>query len=197
VNRPSDVLHYQRLLACAGFSPGPLDGIWGSRSEDAAAAFAERYRAICIAEGGVDKRSEGEIKNLLPAAQIAARRFLHACAARGFDIRITSGLRTYAEQTKLYAQGRTAPGDVVTHARAGQSNHHWGIAWDVSVFHDGKYMAESPDYDAISFLRPDGVEWGGNWPEDRKDRPHYQLATGLSLAEVRRRFEAGLKLRVT
>ena len=36
-----------------------------------------------------------------------------------------------------------------------------------------------------------GVEWGGNWPKKKRDEPHYQLATGLDIAEVRTRFEAG------
>ena len=38
-----------------------------------------------------------------------------------------------------------------------------------------------------------GVEWGGNWTSI-VDAPHYQLATGLSLAAARDRFETGQAL---
>lgn len=44
---------------------------------------------------------------------------------------VTSGFRGFAEQTALYAQGRTRPGPVVTKARAGQSAHNYGRAIDV------------------------------------------------------------------
>ena len=38
--------------------------------------------------------------------------------------RFTHTLRTFAEQDKLFAQGRTAPGKIVTRARGGQSYHN-------------------------------------------------------------------------
>jgi len=36
----------------------------------------------------------------------------------------------------------------------------------------------------------DGLEWGGNWTS-LQDWPHYQLATGLSISDVREKFEKG------
>jgi peptidoglycan L-alanyl-D-glutamate endopeptidase CwlK len=36
----------------------------------------------------------------------------------------------------------------------------------------------------------DELEWGGNWKKF-KDKPHYQLATGLILTSVREKFEEG------
>lgn len=42
----------------------------------------------------------------------------------------TSGLRTIAEQDKLYAQGRTTKGSVVTKAKGGQSPHNFQRAVD-------------------------------------------------------------------
>lgn len=44
---------------------------------------------------------------------------------------VTSGLRSSALQDTLYAQGRTAPGSIVTNARGGQSAHNYGLAIDV------------------------------------------------------------------
>jgi hypothetical protein len=48
-----------------------------------------------------------------------------------FPIRVTQGLRTYAEQDALYAQGRTTPGKIVTEAQGGYSMHNFGLPVDV------------------------------------------------------------------
>ena len=46
---------------------------------------------------------------------------------------VTQGLRTMAEQAALYAQGRTEPGAIVTHAQPGSSAHNYGLAVDVAL----------------------------------------------------------------
>ena len=43
---------------------------------------------------------------------------------------IYCGRRTMEEQTALFAIGRTSPGKVVTKARAGESYHNYGLAFD-------------------------------------------------------------------
>lgn len=45
---------------------------------------------------------------------------------------VTSGRRTMAEQGRLYAQGRTTKGSIVTNARPGQSPHNFGLAVDLA-----------------------------------------------------------------
>jgi len=45
---------------------------------------------------------------------------------QGIAARVTAGLRSWAEQNALYAQGRTAPGSIVTYAQGGQSWHNYG-----------------------------------------------------------------------
>ena len=61
--------------------------------------------------------------------------------------RITSTLRSFAEQTALYNQGRTTAGQVVTNAKAGQSNHNFGLSFDFALIvdtnNDGIYDATS------------------------------------------------------
>ena len=52
------------------------------------------------------------------------------CKDNGITIEFSSGYRSFAEQDKLYAQGRTEPGMKVTNARGGYSQHNWGIAAD-------------------------------------------------------------------
>lgn len=123
----------------------------------------------------VDSSSEKYIATLLPEVQPMARALVQKAAASGITIRIISGLRTYAEQDILYAQGRTTPGNIVTNARGGYSSHNFGIAFDIGVFEGKKYMPDSPKYKAAGVLGRDlGLEWGGNW-KTMVDQPHFQL----------------------
>lgn len=148
----------------------------------------------------VDDRSEKNIATLLPEVQPFARALVQKAAANGIEIKVISGLRTYAEQDALYAKGRTVPGTkVVTNARAGHSNHNFGIAFDIGVFSGPRYFSESPKYKAVGVLGTDlGLEWGGNWTSF-VDEPHFQLrpqwASGLRerdmLAELRKRVQDG------
>ena len=48
------------------------------------------------------------------------------------------GFRTAADQAALYAQGRTAPGSIVTDAPPGRSAHEHGLAVDVCIVRDGR-----------------------------------------------------------
>ena len=88
------------------------------------------------------------------------------------------------------------PGPIVTHARAGESNHNFGIAWDVGIFDGGRYLTganateEQAYKDLASVAMSAALEWGGSWTTF-KDLPHYQMKTALTLAQVQQRFEAG------
>ena len=147
----------------------------------------------------VDDRSEKIIATLLPEVQPYARALVKKAAQHGITIKILSGLRTYEEQNELFAQGRTKPGRTVTNARAGFSNHNFGIAFDIGIFEGTKYIDESPTYKAIGILGMDlGLEWGGNW-KTIVDQPHFQLRPKWAadikerdmLAELRTRKESG------
>jgi peptidoglycan L-alanyl-D-glutamate endopeptidase CwlK len=141
----------------------------------------------------VDARSEKVIATLQPQVRPLARALVQKAARNGIQIKVISGLRTYAEQNALYAQGRTQPGRKVTNARGGYSNHNFGIAFDVGVFEGTRYLGESPKYKAVGALGMElGLEWGGSW-KSIVDEPHFQLrpawATDLSerqmLAQLR------------
>jgi len=147
----------------------------------------------------VDARSEKNIATLLPEVQPMARALVQRAAFNGIRIKVLSGLRTFAEQDELYAQGRTAPGPKVTNSRGGYSNHNFGIAFDIGVFEGQKYLAESVKYKAVGVLGTDlGLDWGGNWTS-LVDQPHFQLRPAWSvdltekemLAELRGRLAAG------
>lgn len=100
--------------------------------------------------GSFDTRTEKSIRTMLIPTQRKARQFMkdigQAGLSQGLTARIISGTRTFDEQNKLYAQGRTSPGNVVTNARAGYSNHNFGIAWDVGIFNEkGDYIDDLID----------------------------------------------------
>ncbi|KAB2924865.1 MAG: M15 family metallopeptidase [Dechloromonas sp.] len=147
-----------------------------------------------------DPRSEQCIATLLPEVRPLARGLIEKAAMHGIAIRVISGTRSYAEQDALYAKGRTAPGEKVTNARGGHSNHNFGIAFDIGIFEGKRYLGDSPKYKAVGALGMDlGLEWGGSW-KTIVDQPHYQLrpawAAGLReremLAELRRRTAEGV-----
>jgi peptidoglycan L-alanyl-D-glutamate endopeptidase CwlK len=113
----------------------------------------------------------------------------------GITIKVISGLRTFEEQDALYAQGRTAPGPKVTNAKGGQSNHNYGIAFDVGVFEGTKYLPESPKYKAVGALGTElGLEWGGSW-KTIVDQPHFQLRPAWAGNMAEKEMLAALRLR--
>ena len=188
-----DVLFLQRILAVSGFYIGPFNGKWTSNVDAAEQQFLARYEQIKGQAGAFDSRTESCIMSLIPAAQVKAREFMNAIKGRPLTYRIISGTRTYAEQDALFAQRPK-----VTNARGGQSNHNFGIAWDVGIFENGKYYAgdtkkEDKAYVELgAFIKANvpGLEWGGDW-KSFVDKPHYQLATGKSVAQVRALLEKG------
>jgi peptidoglycan L-alanyl-D-glutamate endopeptidase CwlK len=192
-----DVIFHQRLLKAQGLYRGALDGCWGPQTEAADLEFEACSRKLQQL-GTFDPRSERLLAGLHLQAQDAARKLLTTAVEAGFRIRLISGTRSYAEQDRLHAQGRYGnAGPRVSNARGGQSNHNFGIAWDIGLFDGtGQYLngdtaAELAEYRRLGELtRPLGLEWGGDW-KSIPDVPHYQVPTGRSIAETRRRFEAG------
>jgi peptidoglycan L-alanyl-D-glutamate endopeptidase CwlK len=152
--------------------------------------------------GGIapaDPRSEKNIATLLPEVQPYGRALIRKATLDGIRIKVIGGLRAYAEQDELYAQGRTKPGKIVTNAQGGYSNHNFGIVFDVGVFEGASYLPDSIKYKVVGALGMElGLEWGGNW-KTLVDQPHFQLrpiwATELTekqmLAELRNRASSG------
>ena len=192
-----DILFLQRILAVGGFYAGPLDGKWNKDIDAAEKAFDAKYLQIRNSDGEFDVRSEKNIMTMFPQTQTAARQLLAAAKNFKYAVKIISGTRTYAEQNALFAIGRTVQTSKpkVTNARGGQSNHNFCIAWDIGLFDKatGAYFTKTKPYQEFAaFVKPHltGVEWGGDWTSFR-DPPHYQMATGKTLKNVRSLFEAG------
>lgn len=180
---------WQRLLTFAGYDLGKVDGIIGVKTRAAAARWAEDAAAIKAEVGEFDERSERNMDTLLPETQRVARRWLKlakpVAEQAGLDIRIICGTRTYNEQTALYNQKPK-----VTNARAGQSFHNFGIAWDFGVFQGKTYFGEHPLYATVGklYTQIPGIEWGGIW-KSFPDQPHLQLTKYSTSAQARAAFE--------
>jgi len=197
----------QSQLKTYGFDPGPIDGVWGARSQAAASAWlasldppSQEPQAPATPEspatGTFDSRTEANIATLIPRAQEAARRFMAAAvpamAAYGLLVRITSGRRTYAEQDALYAQGRTAPGPKVTNAPSGYGWHNFGACFDFTLFDvSGRPIWDSPHYrECAEIARSQGMDAGAFWATF-PDEPHIQLPYLPALARARALHDEG------
>jgi hypothetical protein len=102
----------------------------------------------------------------------------------GIQLRVTSALRTFEEQTTLYAQGRSTLGKIVTNAKAGKSLHNYGLAIDVVEIKNGQALWKNNNWDAIAELgKSIGFDWGGDW-RSFKDKPHFEMMFGKELDEL-------------
>ena len=190
---PADILFLQRILASSGFYKGPLNGKLTDEVDSAQEAFLAKSEQIKRDGGAFDPRTEQNIMTLIPAAQIKAREFMNVVATLPLTYRIISGTRTFAEQDALFKQVPR-----VTKARGGQSNHNFGIAWDIGIFENGKFFTGATkkedkaysDLGALIKAKVPGLEWGGDFVSF-VDKPHFQLATGKSVSQILALLEKG------
>lgn len=104
------------------------------------------------------------------------------------DCTIVSGHRTPKEQLKLYKQGRTTPGNIVTYKdgtnKKSKHNEYPSDAVDVVPYpidwKDTDRMREFAGFvlGVATMLKAYGaidseITWGGSW--EMKDYPHYQI----------------------
>jgi peptidoglycan L-alanyl-D-glutamate endopeptidase CwlK len=127
----------------------------------------------------MDSVSEGRLAEVCPALSSKIHLLADILTSAGTALRITQGLRTWAEQDALYQQGRTMPGAIVTNAPPGYSWHQFGLAADVVP------MDPLPDWNVthpvwakiISSGEAVGL-YSGDEFHTFKDEPHFQL-TGV------------------
>lgn len=134
-----------------------------------------------------------DLKKLHPWLQDKIKKWLKLCHKKGYYVMINQGLRTVAEQDKLYAQGRTKPGNIVTNAKGSdyQSQHQWGIAIDFGCsatttkeIYNTKRMK-----DMARLAKAVGLAWGGDWI-DPVDTPHLYLPKwGDTTTKLKRKFK--------
>lgn len=118
------------------------------------------------------------VPGLSPEVARKTRQVIRELQVKGIYVGVAQGFRSYAEQEKLYAQGRTTPGAIVTHARGGQSNHNRGIAVDLFQYSmDGTEAIFNTDANfqqIVQAMKRQGFSWGGDWVTFQ-DYPHFEL----------------------
>ena len=125
------------------------------------------------------------LDDLVPPAKQRAEAFIAAAKAKGIDLLVTSTYRDNESQNALYAQGRTAPGAIVTRAKAGQSWHNYRCALDVVPLVNGKAIWDDPAlWKQVGEIgKSCGLEWAGDWVTF-KEFPHFQYTGGLTIAQL-------------
>lgn len=139
----------------------------------AAAAPALPPGPALLAGGG--KFLEGLHREMQIFVLEVARRALE----QGIRLRLTSGIRSCAQQNAIYAQGRTTPGAIVTGAKGCQSWHVQGRAVD---FEPIPRTAQA--YAAVGAIAEQlGGVWGGRF-SNLQDLGHIEYHPGMTIQQV-------------
>lgn len=202
----NEVVLIQNKLNSLGFNSGSADGWYGPMTTNAVKSFQTSNGLA--ADGTITPRTREKMFNpnpkdnyrirpsssalsaLHPYVQKLANNFLALCASSNLKVLIYTTFRSWNDQDVSYAQGRTAPGAIVTDARGGESYHNWGLAFDCAPLDDaGNILWEDTDkYVQLGTLgQQAGLEWGGNWTSyaiNLVDMPHFQYTFGLSTNDL-------------
>lgn len=125
--------------------------------------------------------SNGQSTSLQGDADAAAQAFLAAANAQGNSMYILSGYRSYDVQATLFANYAAANGEDLANtfsARAGQSEHQTGLAFDVGdAAHSGYNLQTSIDqFPGVQWMMQHCAEYGFilRYPEGKEDITGYQ-----------------------
>lgn len=138
----------------------------------------------------IDPATRGRLRLLYPDIAVRARRLYHDFYnLHRLPLRCSETLRTLEWQEKLYAQGRSTPGRIVTYSKPGFSFHHYGCALDSCFVGPDPYLEKVKNgvfywQEFGRLAKAHGFQWGGDWSKF-VDRPHIQLSYGLSLDQLR------------
>jgi peptidoglycan L-alanyl-D-glutamate endopeptidase CwlK len=148
----------------------------------------------------MDTISEQRLAQVFPGLASKIQQLAAQLEDEGILIRVVQGLRTVEEQDALYAQGRTAPGKIVTNCRGGNSYHNFGLAVDCVPSVPGDtyipdWNAQHPTWKRMEELAAAlGLQVGAQW-RSFPDAPHFQIngrfPVGAPDDELRQIFQGG------
>lgn len=144
-----------------------------------------------------DEISENRLMELHPMVRfkaLSAYREAVKITPVGIHPFITEGLRSFKRSDELYDQGRTKPGKIVTNARAGQSMHNYGLAFDfvIQILPSGKlnWKVDKNWMKVVEVFKRHGFSWGGDW-RSLKDYPHFEMNFGKSWQQLFQLYNTG------
>lgn len=133
------------------------------------------------------ERSTKNMGSVHPVVKETILEVIKRAYAEGINVQISSGYRSNAEQQRLYNQGRTTPGNIVTNAKPGQSMHNYGLAVDYFLTNEAGTTAVWTVNDkwrrVATIAKSLGFAWGGDW-RGFVDYPHLEMTGGLTLAQL-------------
>lgn len=128
----------------------------------------------------IDEKSTILLRKVYPALR---ERVIHVMSQmwhkQRVHLRVTHGYRSLGSQSRLYNQGRTAPGPRVTNAKPGLSYHNYGLAVDFCFRGKDPYLENDPRGVELwlflgSLIESDsGCYWGGYFKTP--DKPHMEF----------------------
>ena len=124
---------------------------------------------------------------------------INSLLPKGVRLRFAYVYRSIAEQDALFKQRPK-----VTNAKAWQSIHQYGLAFDIVLLYDldnnGTFETASwdmnKDFDkdkiadwmeVTNYFKSKGYEWGGDWRF--KDSPHFQKAFNLTWQQMKSKID--------
>jgi len=134
-----------------------------------------------------------DIKWLHPELIPIVEKLQQLCRDAGLPLLITETFRTKERQDELYAQGRTAKGNIVTNVKYPDSAHCWGVAFDFCRNVKGReYSNVDNFFNKVAALgKPLGLTWGGDWT-GFVDMPHFEftkLMPDSSVAALKKQYK--------
>ena len=111
--------------------------------------------------------------------------FIELLKISPYDFSISQGVRSAEEQNKLYQQGRTVQGKIITNCDGYKikSKHQaredgFGYAGDIVILVNGKVTWEEKYYKEVArvgrvLMEKYNIDWGGDWKKF-KDLPHFE-----------------------
>ena len=141
-----------------------------------------------------------DITQLHPRLQDKIAELKELCKKEGLNIGIGECFRSVAEQDKLYAQGRTTSGSIVTNAKGStySSQHQWGIAFDFFKNVKGHEYDDTAFFNRVGALAKSiGLAWGGDW-KSPVDKPHLYLPDwGSTTTKLKNQYGTFEKFKAT
>lgn len=118
-----------------------------------------------------------KLSDLRSDVRANAELLLAECEKQGLRVLVTQTLRDDEYQAKLYAQGRTLPGQIVTNSKV-TTYHGAGLAFDICQNIKGHEYSDLAFFRNVATIAKHiGFSWGGDW-KTFPDRPHFQWDAG-------------------
>lgn len=142
----------------------------------------------------MDAISKARLQLINPRLAKAIEQMAVILSLENIESRVTQALRSWDEQDKLYAEGRSAPGKIVTNAPGGHSWHNFGLAVDLAIIEAGviDWNANHPAWQRMIQVGEMLGLLSGSTFRTFPDNPHFQLTGKFPISpndEVRMIFK--------